>query len=79
MMGMTTDEYDCQPPCSRGLAFLKQDVGHMRKVRELGTKLARYEASLERAAQVLIDGDVIERELFARQILDVLQSEDRPS
>lgn len=79
MMGMTVDEYDCQPPCSRGLAFLKQDVGHMRKVRAYETEVARYRAALERAAQVMIDGDLFEREQFARQILDLLQNQERAS
>lgn len=78
-MGMTTDEYDCKPPCSRGLAFLKQDVGHMRKVRAYEAEVARYRAALERAAQVLIDGDAVEREHFARQILDVIQSQEMAS
>lgn len=79
MMGMTMDEYDCQPPCSRGLAFLKQDVGHMRKVRAYETEVARYRAALERAAQVMIDGDLFEREQFARQILDLLQNQEKAS
>lgn len=60
---------------SRGLAFLRQDVGHMRKIREHDAREARYKAALERAAQILIDGDAIEREVFARQILDLLASD----
>jgi hypothetical protein len=78
-MGMTLDEYDCQPPCSRGLAFLKQDVGHMRKVRAYETEVARYRAALERAAEVLIDGDIAERAQFHLQIKELLQSQERAS
>lgn len=72
MMDMTTDDYGCAAPHSRGLAFLRQDVGHMRKIREHETREAKLEAMLERAAQVLIDGDAIEQEIFARQIFDLL-------
>jgi len=72
MMDMTIDDYGCAAPHSRGLAFLRQDVGHMRKIREFETRAAKQEAMLERAAQILIDGDVIEREIFSRQIYDLL-------
>lgn len=72
MMDMTFDDHGDQSPISRGLAFLRQDVGHMRKIREHETREIRYRAALERAAQILIDGDGIEREIFARQIIDLL-------
>lgn len=72
MMDMNID--DNTPPSSRGLAFLRQDVGHMRKIREHETREARLRSLLERAAQALIDGDGIEREQVARQIIDALNA-----
>ena len=76
-MGMTHED-NCAP-MSLGMTFLKQDVGHMRKIREYETREARYRAALERAAQVMIDGDVIEREIISRQIIGLLNhQEDMP-
>ena len=76
MMDMTFDDYGCAAPYSRGLAFLRQDVGHAKKIKEHKTKEARYEAMLERAGQVLIDGDEIERAAIAKQIEALLTQQD---
>lgn len=68
MMDMHTDDHGCQPPYSRGLAFLRQDVGHMRKVKQLQTREARLTALLLRASQALAQGDKWERVEVAMQI-----------
>jgi hypothetical protein len=51
----------------------------MRKVRAYETEVARYRAALERAAEVLIDGDIAERAQFHLQINELLQSQERAS
>ena len=61
---------------SRGLEILRQDFGHMRKIREYETREARYRAALDRAAEILIDGDAIARETFARQIINLLDRQE---
>lgn len=68
MMGMTLDDHGCAEPYSRGKAFLKQDVGHMRKIREHEYSEARMEALLELAKQALVDGNKKERTTIAKQI-----------
>ena len=44
MMGMTHED-DMHEPISRGIAFLRQDVGHMRKIKEYETREARHLAA----------------------------------
>ena len=68
MMDMHTDDHGCQPPYSRGLAFLRQDVGHMRKVKQFQTREARLTALLQRASKALAQGDKWERVEVALQI-----------
>ena len=75
MMDMTVDDYGCAETYSRGLAFLKQDGGHAKKIKEHQAREARYEAAMERAAQVLIDGDEIERAAIAKQIEALLDQQ----
>lgn len=88
MMGMETTctgdfefgiepEYWQQPQAepatqSRGLAFLRQDVGHAAKIREHLAYQARLEGVLQLASKVIVDGDEAERRDVAGQILAVL-------
>lgn len=72
MMDMTLDDYGCHAPHSRGLAFLRQDVGHMKRIREYETREAKREALLKRAAQVMVNGNKIERRTIAKQIDELL-------
>ena len=75
-MGMTVDEYDCQPPYSRGLAFLRQDVGHLKKIKQHQTREARLTALLQRASHALAQGDKWERIEVALQIETTLAELD---
>ena len=83
MMDMTLDDYGCVEPYSRGMAFLKQDVGHMKKVREFEAREAKLEALLLRAKQALLlrakqalrNGDDIERLDVAEQISFVIDAQ----
>ena len=75
MMDMTLDDYGCVEPYSRGMAFLKQDVGHMKKVREFEAREAKLEALLLRAKQALRNGDDIERLDVAEQISFVIDAQ----
>jgi len=72
MMDMTLDDYGCSQPYSRGLAFLRQDVGHMKRIREFETREAKWEALLKRAAQVMVNGNKNERRTIAKQIDELL-------
>ena len=74
MMGMTHDDH-MHEPLSRGIAFLRQDVGHMRKIREYETREARHLAALERAADALMDGAKDEQITIALQIKGLLDSQ----
>lgn len=76
MMGIPLDDHGCVEPFSRGLAFLKQDVGHMKKVREFEAREAKLEALLLRANQALRNGDDIERLDVAEQISVVVESRE---
>lgn len=68
MMDLTLDDYGCVEPFSRGLAFLKQDVGHMKRIREYQAREAKLEALLDLAKKALRTGDDIERLDVADQI-----------
>lgn len=74
MMDMHLD--DNTPPSSRGLAFLRQDVGHMLKIREHETRTARLTALLRRASHALAQGDKWERVEVAMQIETALAALD---
>jgi len=64
---------DAEPVAqSRGLAFLRQDVGHAAKIREHLAYQARLEGALRLARRVLADGDKAERLGVAEQIEAVL-------
>lgn len=76
MMDMTFDDYGCAEPHSRGLAFLRQDVGHAKKIKEHQAREARLEAALRQAGRVLVDGDEIERAAIAKQIEALLDQQD---
>lgn len=75
MMGITHDD-QMHEPLSRGIAFLRQDVGHMRKIREYELREAKLEAMLQLAVRVLIDGQEIERLSIAKQIKCLLDHQE---
>ena len=54
------------------MMLLRQDVAHAAKIREHETYQARIEGLLRLAAQVLADGDDMERADVVRQIDAVL-------
>lgn len=72
MVALFLDDHGCSEPFSRGLAFLKQDVGHAAKIREHLTYQAKLEGLLQLAGKALLNGDKNERRTIAKQIEDLL-------
>lgn len=75
MMGMEHTDHDPVLPISRGMACLKQDVAHSRRIREYEdqakadqVRIAKLEGALRLASKVLVDGDEAERKDVAKQI-----------
>ncbi len=60
---------------SIGMALLKQDVSHSRKISEHLTYQAKLEGALRLALNVLRDGDASERAAVAEQLQETLKTQ----